>query len=285
MIKILVHLHLYYTEMWPEMEAHLKNIVADYDLFVTLTKEDETLKQKIQAFKSDAVVSAMENRGFDVAPFIDILNHVNLDDYDYIIKLHTKRDMPKGFSLQKYDMSYGKHRSYLMNFINSSDNLKKCLNAFKRDKNLGMIGDFRIICKKDRKGKDVVKKGRELLVKAGFADTEAPFILGTMFFARSELFKAVGKLNLTFDDFIESVRGKDILPYGLEAFFGFMVGAQGMKIKAPLHSKAYQIGCRLCSAIGRVLYRKKVDYDGKTIVKICKIPVFVSKNKGGQNAL
>lgn len=285
MIKILVHLHLYYTEMWPEMEAHLKNIVADYDLFVTLTKENETLKQKIQAFKSDAVVSAMENRGFDVAPFIDILNHVNLDDYDYIIKLHTKRDMPKGFSLQKYDMSYGKHRSYLMNFINSSDNFKKCLNAFKRDKNLGMIGDFRIICKKDRKGKDVVKKGRELLVKAGFADTEAPFILGTMFFARSELFKAVGKLNLTFDDFIESVRRKDILPYGLEAFFGFMVGAQGMKIKAPLHSKAYQIGCRLCSAIGRVLYRKKVDYDGKTIVKICKIPVFVSKNKGGQNAL
>lgn len=168
MIKILVHLHLYYTEMWPEMEAHLKNIVADYDLFVTLTKEDETLKQKIQAFKSDAVVSAMENRGFDVAPFIDILNHVNLDDYDYIIKLHTKRDMPKGFSLQKYDMSYGKHRSYLMNFINSSDNFKKCLNAFKRDKNLGMIGDFRIICKKDRKGKDVVKKGRELLFNAGF---------------------------------------------------------------------------------------------------------------------
>ena len=285
MIKILVHLHLYYTEMWPEMEAHLKNIVAEYDLFVTLTKEDETLKQKIQAFKSDAVVSAMENRGFDVAPFIDILNHVNLDDYDYIIKLHTKRDMPKGFSLQKYDMSYGKHRSYLMNFINSSDNFKKCLNAFKRDKDLGMIGDFRIICKKDRKGKDVVKKGRELLIKAGFPDVEKPFILGTMFIARAELFKAVLKLNLTFHSFEESIRGKDILPYGLEAFFGFIVGAQGYTIKDPLHGIVYQIAARIGSVLGRFLYLKKVNYDGKTIIKICKIPVFVSKNKGGNNVV
>lgn len=267
------------------MEAHLKNIVAEYDLFVTLTKEDETLKQKIQAFKSDAVVSAMENRGFDVAPFIDILNHVNLDDYDYIIKLHTKRDMPKGFSLQKYDMSYGKHRSYLMNFINSSDNFKKCLNAFKRDKDLGMIGDFRIICKKDRKGKDVVKKGRELLIKAGFPDVEKPFILGTMFIARAELFKAVLKLNLTFHSFEESIRGKDILPYGLEAFFGFIVGAQGYTIKDPLHGIVYQIAARIGSVLGRFLYLKKVNYDGKTIIKICKIPVFVSKNKGGNNVV
>ena len=274
MTKILTHVHLYYTAMWPEIKTRLKNIGADYDLFVTLTAENESLRRDILTFKPDADVAVVANRGFDVAPFIDILNRVDLDDYDYIIKLHTKRDMPKGFSLQGYDMSYGKHRSYLMNFINSENNFKKSLIAFEKDKDLGMIGDFRLICKKDKKGKEVVKKGRELLVKAGFADMERPFILGTMFFARSELFKAVGKLNLTSDNFMESVRGKDILPYGLEAFFGFMVGAQGMQIKDPLHTKAYQIISRVCSVVGHFLYRKKVGYDGKTIVKICKIPVW-----------
>ena len=183
MTKILTHVHLYYTAMWPEIKTRLKNIGADYDLFVTLTAENESLRHDILTFKPDADVAVVANRGFDVAPFIDILNRVDLDDYDYIIKLHTKRDMPKGFSLQGYDMSYGKHRSYLMNFINSENNFKKSLIAFEKDKDLGMIGDFRLICKKDKKGKEVVKKGRELLVKAGFADMERSFILGTIFCA------------------------------------------------------------------------------------------------------
>ena len=279
MTKILTHVHVYYARMWPEIETRLRNITEPYDLFVTMPPENEPLRADVLRFKPDAVVTVVENRGFDVAPFIDVLNRVDLNKYDYVIKLHTKRDMPYGFSLEGYDMSYGKHRSYLMNFINSADNFKKCLDAFDRDKKLGMIGDFRIICKKDRKGKDVVKKGRELLVKAGFTDMEPPFILGTMFFARAELFNAVYKLNLTFDDFTESVRGKDILPYGLEAFFGFMVAAQGYAIKDPLHGKTYQIAARIGSIVGRFLYRKKIGYDGKTVVKICKIPVFV---KGGR---
>lgn len=279
MSRILTHVHVYYARMWPEIETRLQNITEPYDLFVTMPPENEPLRADVLRFKPDADVRVVENRGFDVAPFIDVLNRVDLNKYDYVVKLHTKRDMPYGFSLEGYDMSYGKHRSCLMNFINSVDNFKKCLKAFDHDERLGMIGDFRIICKKDRKGKEVVRKGRELLVKAGFPDMEPPFILGTMFFARAELFNAVYKLNLTFDEFTESVRGKDILPYGLEAFFGFMVAAQGYAIKDPLHSKTYQIAARVCSVIGRFLYRKKIGYDGKTVIKICKIPVFAKRGR------
>ena len=181
MERILTHVHLYYIDMWPEIKERLSNITVGYDLFVTLNNENERLRQGILNFKNDAVIEVADNRGFDVGPFIKLLNSVDLDQYDYIIKLHTKRNMPEDFSLQGYDMSFGKHRKYLMKFLESRNTFNRCLNAFNSDKMLGMIGDFHIICKKDKSGRCVVKKGRELLKTVGFPDQEYPFILGTMF--------------------------------------------------------------------------------------------------------
>lgn len=34
------------------------------------------------------------NLGFDLGPFVYALDKVNLSDYSYVIKLHTKRDIP-----------------------------------------------------------------------------------------------------------------------------------------------------------------------------------------------
>lgn len=97
MTHILTHVHLYYIDMWPEIKEKLANITVSYDLFVTLNNRNERLQQDILNFKNDAVIQIVDNRGFDVGPFIKLLNSVDLDQYDYIIKLHTKRNMPKVF--------------------------------------------------------------------------------------------------------------------------------------------------------------------------------------------
>ena len=39
-----------------------------------------------------AKISIVENRGFDVGPFIKTISELNLDNYDFIVKLHTKRN-------------------------------------------------------------------------------------------------------------------------------------------------------------------------------------------------
>lgn len=105
MSRILTHVHVYYTRMWPEIETRLQNITEPYDLFVTLPLENEPLRADVLRFKPDASVSVVENRGFDVAPFIDVLNRVDLNKYDYVVKLHTKRDMPAGSLVNGFDLS------------------------------------------------------------------------------------------------------------------------------------------------------------------------------------
>ena len=92
MPKIAVHMHLYYAEQLEDLLQRLESLSGTaYDLYVTMGAEDKKAEQTIKAFKADANIRIVRNLGYDVGPFIDFLHHVNLDDYDYIIKIHTKR--------------------------------------------------------------------------------------------------------------------------------------------------------------------------------------------------
>ena len=89
--KILVHLHLYYHNQIDYFIGKLKNICnCDWDLYVTICEENEESKNKILQLKPDAKIIKVENIGYDIWPFIQVCRMVNLDDYDYVLKIHTK---------------------------------------------------------------------------------------------------------------------------------------------------------------------------------------------------
>lgn len=287
MTRIFVHIHLYYFDMLPEIETRLRNITEPYDLFVTMPPENEPLRADVLRFKPDADVRVVENRGFDVAPFIDVLNRVDLNKYDYVVKLHTKRDMLVGTVRNGFDVSGEKWRRLSLRFLETRASLERILRAFETDETLGMFGDYRLICRKDGKGeRQAADDAAAMIERLGLPAGRYAYVMGTMFIARAKLFEPLKRLNLTAADFVagteangEQQRGADPLPYALERVFGYLSGAQGYMIKDPLHGKTYQIAARIGSIVGRFLYRKKIGYDGKTVVKICKIPVFV---KGGR---
>lgn len=91
MPEILVHVHLFYPEFWNEISACLKNISLPYDLVVTLVENDSKTIENIKGIKSDARIEIVENRGFDVAPFIKVMRENDLSRYDFVIHLHSKR--------------------------------------------------------------------------------------------------------------------------------------------------------------------------------------------------
>ena len=284
MARILTHIHLYYTEMWTELKSCLDNIFVPYDLFVTIVKNDDALKNEILRFKPEATVSVVENRGFDVAPFIDILNRVNLNDDDYIIKLHTKRNMPKGFILNGFNVSGDLWRKYLLNFILKQENFKKCLTAFETVPQLGMVSDFRLICKKDKSNRSIVLKALETMKKLSFPVREYNYVMGTMFMARAKLFQPLLPLRSLDFEPSDKTSGNTNSFIG-EILFGYAVNAQGYQIKDVMTSPAKQFYGKIFGRMKNFIWRKKVTSSGKTIVKFCTIPVFVSKNNGGQNAL
>ncbi len=108
MKKVLVHLHLFYHNQLDYFLEKLKNITdCDWDLYVTVCSKEEESEQKILLFKPDAKIILVENKGYDILPFLNVIKTVNLDDYDFVLKLHTKgtRDYDitfKGISFSDY---------------------------------------------------------------------------------------------------------------------------------------------------------------------------------------
>lgn len=91
MPKLLVHLHLYYHDQLDWFLSKLKNISGcEWTLVVTLCAHNAQSEAKIRRFKADAVILPVENAGYDIWPFICALQHVNLADFDVVLKLHTK---------------------------------------------------------------------------------------------------------------------------------------------------------------------------------------------------
>ena len=126
-MKILVHLHLYYQDMLEQMLDLLKSLdKVDYDLYVT-TSPDFSEQEKIKNFHTQSQILPVPNRGYDLAPFVYVLQQVNLDEYDYIIKLHTKRDLPKPATLPNCSLEGSDWRNLLTGFLHSSQAFHQAL--------------------------------------------------------------------------------------------------------------------------------------------------------------
>lgn len=91
MKKFLVIAHVYYHDLWYILDRCIQNLPKDsFDLIVTTTSNIEELSSKVKEHSPNAKVELCENRGYDIWPFIKVLKSVKLDEYEFLIKLHTK---------------------------------------------------------------------------------------------------------------------------------------------------------------------------------------------------
>ena len=116
--RILVCLHMFYPQAWKLIAKYLHNLDCyNYDLMITYTKDNfnNEIVAKMQQFKADTKVLAYENRGFDVGPFIDCLNSIDLNNYDIVLKLHSKGIGRKFIFI--YDQIF-KYKDWFFNLFN-----------------------------------------------------------------------------------------------------------------------------------------------------------------------
>ena len=80
MKPILAHVHIYYPHLYKDIKECLLNITTHkIDLFVTMVEEHSEVISDIKATFPNAKIEILENKGFDIAPFIHVLNKVNLE--------------------------------------------------------------------------------------------------------------------------------------------------------------------------------------------------------------
>ncbi|MGN0894724.1 MAG: rhamnan synthesis F family protein [Succinivibrio sp.] len=300
--KILVIAHIFYHDLWEVIRDKLKNLKGyDFDLLVSTTSNIDELKKKVLKDFPSACFKLSENRGFDIWPFIKVLRDVDLSQYDYVIKVHTKRDMGKTVAIvqDKYYFRGCKWRDNLLSFISSKENLDKCIEAFENNKDVGMINCHRLfdITKENSRNPHLnycFNEAKKLIESIGLhvnPDSYLKYIAGTMFICRSDIIKTLLKIELSADGFGPANRqNENDLAHVSERLFGWVTTSLGYKIVDPYTTAwdnfRYLPHCLLCRVLTfklrhryfsktcRFIFRIDSDDNGTKSVKIFKICVF-----------
>ena len=244
MKKFLVIAHVYYHDLWYLLDRCIQNLPKDsFDLIVTTTSNIEELSSKVKEHSPNAKVELCENRGYDIWPFIKVLKTVDLDEYEFVIKIHTKRDMGNIVAIidNKYFFRGQCWRNMLLSFKSSKENFDKCLEAFK-DPSVGMINNHRLF-DRTRETTDnphlvyCLNEARKLLSEVGITAKpydDVEYVAGTMFICRAAIFKTLLTMNFDVNRFaVVNRKNENDLAHVMERVFGWLVTSQGYSITDP----------------------------------------------------
>ena len=285
MVKILVHVHIYYINSWNKIEKILKNIISDksFEVKILTTVSDDLSDSDIYKIErsrtNNMSLIRLPNNGYDIQPFFFLLKSVSLEDYDYIIKLHTKH-IQHGIDMffNGRFISRVSWSSLLMNAIAGSTKvLVTNVERMQQDQSIGMIGSSYLLSEvssTDEDEKKLIRVYAEKLKAENISD--AKYIAGTMFIARTDIFKSLIESDLISEEFEKSETRKlgGTKAHAIERVLGILVSLSNKRICS--FDKYWWnelITSSLAHALRRFIFDKRITSNGKMLIRICRIPV------------
>ena len=273
MSRTLVIVHFYYPEQVDTLLKHLENITIKYDLYCSIgnAQNYEQIRNQVLNFKNDAHIVDVANVGYDVWPFIKIINDLDLSQYDYVIKLHTKRDMPGTLPCPLGNGFFvgpgGNWRDCLYSFLDTKDNFEKCLRALEKP-DVGMCARFNVIHDM-AKHFGVISYARKNYPNYILNLRNFCFVAGTMFIAKSTPFQILKDMHMT-ENLFEKPKQDHSTQFAhvIERTIGEVFYKSGMKIVDPFTPLAHIQKIKNC-------YRKR-KWIKRVINYIC-FPCFIAK--------
>ncbi|WP_161522206.1 rhamnan synthesis F family protein [Bifidobacterium aemilianum] len=200
--RILVLLHLYYAEAWPEIREYLLNLRPyDVDLVATVTEgrvTDETIADIASFNGRTNTVITVPNKGFDLGPFFEAARGIN-KDYDLVFKLHSKG------TKRPFQYIYNQcffRRSWFLNLydgILSPRRVHNIVEAFMGERRISLAAADNLIIKDPLEKQALhrsIANSMGLSLKADYK-----YVAGTCFALSMEQFTAIKKLGYSIDDF------------------------------------------------------------------------------------
>lgn len=277
-MKLAVHLHLYYFEQLPEILGYLKSLSeTDYDLFVTMVEENEKVVSEIKVVYPNAHIMIVPNYGYDVGPFIEFLHQIDLDKYDYILKIHSKKDVSKNRTrLNGNRMDNRLWKKILFDaLLKDAERVQNDLALLENNHQIGMLSSKYCVTKEKRTYQKLLPQINEAMKKCGFKEVkQVQFVAGTMFYVRSELLKPL--LKYTIKDFVRTEEEvKDgTFAHVVERLLGALVQAQGYTVHGIKHDNYTRQFIFI--SLKHFLFQKK-QTDKCLLIKVFKIPVWSKK--------
>lgn len=225
--RVAVCLHVFYEDIALEIIEWLSRIDAQYALFITSVGQlPSTVREAATRLCRPLHVMEFPNLGRDIRPFLHILTHPEMQPYDIICKLHTKRDLAAEHGGSAW-------RDICMQcLIGSAERFDEIVRAFQSDSRLLLAGP-KLLYKSVRSamapnGPNVEHIARSVL------DTELAsdwgFFAGTMFWARRSLFISLLDLERVCRYEPEDGAEDGHLTHAVERIIGLLPVRQGGKI-------------------------------------------------------
>lgn len=224
--KVAVILHLYYESCWDEIDYYLSNIAEPLDLYVSLGEHvSKATEDKLLLKFPNAVIYKLPNVGRDIAPFIHIFKSIDVNRYEAICKIHSKKS--------KHRVDGALWRNYLLGRLLGSSRKVQLIRENINDSDVGMISPyFHRLC-----SKNYINDNQELLSKLiemhgeSYGSVSFDFVGGSMFWFKPQaleplLFMDIGSFEL------ENNQLDGTLAHAVERYLGYVVlKVQKMKIK------------------------------------------------------
>ncbi len=229
-LRVGLHIHAYYPELFPEIIQRLKRNKVRPDLMISVTSESarSTVGAHLGAYAGgDVEIRVVPNRGRDLGPFLTEFGERIRQKYDLIGHLHTK----KTTDVKDKSMGRNWYRFLLENLLGERVPMADIIiGRMAADPNVGLVfpDDPYIV----GWGRNLGFAGR-LLSQTGIRNSsrELCFPVGTMFWARPGLLKALFDLNLNWEDYPEEPLPYDgSMLHALERLFGIAVTHRGGSI-------------------------------------------------------
>jgi glycosyltransferase involved in cell wall biosynthesis len=230
--KIAIQIHMFYTDIAPQIKQYLSNMPAGTDLLVSvMTIADKIYIENFFADIKNAkniYVEVVQNIGRDISPLLITFKEAWLE-YDYLCHIHTKRSLHADFG----DL----WRTYLFDsLLGSKQCIVNSINYLENHNDVSIVypeNYFEI--KKFTTLDDCTPEINQVLTKLGLPEEESyvgyPFAAGTMQWFRTSHFKDLIDLNFQYDDFKETNTKLDgTLAHAMERLFAIFAIKKGSKV-------------------------------------------------------
>jgi len=229
--KIAVHVHMYYIDLLDEFFNYLNNIPYNFDVFVSVPKDDfiAKIEDKFNKLKNvkNVCVEKCENVGRDFSPmFVQFGNRIQ--NYDYVCHIHTKKSVRTGTEQD------GWRNHLIYSVLGDEKIIKNIFYHFEDDEQIGMIYPetykdipywaHTVLNNSEEINK--LSKKFNISIDSKYFDYSA----GSVFWAKTKSLKKIFDLKLKYKDFGTEVGKNDgTLAHAIERILPHVAMSSGYK--------------------------------------------------------
>ena len=224
--RILVVAHVYYPEVWLDIEDRLARMPEPFDLVVALVEGRALgLEAEIKRRLPHARIHHVANYGRDFGSLVELANLGVFDGYDAVLKVHTKRS-PHRLDGDAWRVSL------LDGVLPSPAGVDRILELLRRDRDVGLVVPTGSLMGPETWGSD-----RELVealaarVPLAFDPDSLLYAAGSMYWARPFVLQRLADLALDVEHFENEADHLDgSTAHALERYVGIATAAAGLDL-------------------------------------------------------